>query len=72
MVPSCLAALYTIWIRIEGKTGKSRMVTTSKAPALLGLLKEIKTRFQGKNERTPIPPQQSIRVELNFNQTPLS
>ena len=32
----------------RGKIGKSRMATTSKVPALLGLLKEIKTGFQRK------------------------
>ena len=68
----CLEAGYNIWIRIEGKIGKWRRAATSKAPALLGLLKEIKTGYQGKTERTPISPKHSRRVELNFDQTPLS
>ena len=54
-------------IRIEGKIGKSRLATTSKAPSLLGLLKEKRAGFQGKNERTQISPQHSKRVELNFD-----
>ena len=64
-----LEALYTMGIRIKGKIGKSRLATTSKAPSLLGLLKEKRAGFQGKNERTQISPQHSERVEY---QTPLA
>ena len=69
MVPICLKALYTIWIRIEGKIGKSRVATTSKDSALLGLLKEVKIGFQGKDEMTPISPQHQRRAESNFEQS---
>ena len=48
VVPIGLAALYTIWMRIERKLGKSRMAITSKTPVLLGSLKKIKTMLQGK------------------------
>ena len=54
VVPIGLEALYTIWIRTRKKIGKSRMAITSKTPALLGLLKEIKTVLQGKSQRAPI------------------
>ena len=71
MVPICLEAFYTKWIRIEEKTIK-RMTSTLTNSCFTWIPKGEKTGFSGKNQKTQISPQHFRWVDMLHSYQKLS